>query len=272
MRYRWIAAASKLVGDRKSPRSIAAEFDLYTLPEGGKANGYTGDDLELELSRQVDQRIPGICVGASQAVGGHVSDQALERDIVWLMKTFVARSPMTLARQEAAVVDTMAKHRGTIERMLERVQSDELRAEILGFQDPRMPKVAARAGLAVAMSADILRKEGWLEGDVHLVRDVDVKPYLRGIGTEEFVTFEDPVVEWKDDSGFGLIASFSLSPSVLVLIVERGAEVRVENYESVSLHHTLAPLSTRSNLICQTEPTGHLYEWAKKLRPSVANR
>lgn len=143
MRYRWIAAASKLVGDRKSPRSIAAEFDLYTLPEGGKANGYTGDDLELELSRQVDQRIPGICAGAAQAIGGHVSDEALERDIVWLMKTFVARSPVTLAQQEAAVVDTMAKHRGMIERMLERVQSDELRAAILGFQDPRMPKVAA---------------------------------------------------------------------------------------------------------------------------------
>ena len=263
LRYRFVGKPPRLEKKPKAPVSIAHEPDLYRLPDNSTANNRTGNDLEQELGAKVDQRIPEIVARVTPVIG-QVTDQALERDMVWLMETFVARSPQTLAKQEAAVADSLKRNEPLIDRLLLRAQTPTMQAQLRQYKDPRMPKVAARAGLAVATEADILRREGWLEGDVYVVHAHEVKQALDEIGAGEFVTFENPVVEWSGSS-FGLVATFALSPELLILIVNRGTALTSVEYAEVAAKHSLKPLSTRWNMICRTDATGKLAAAANTL-------
>ena len=59
-RYRRVGPHEKLIADKKAPKGVGFEVDLYTLPAGTSANGLTGDDLESTLARTVDDRIKAI--------------------------------------------------------------------------------------------------------------------------------------------------------------------------------------------------------------------
>jgi hypothetical protein len=263
LRYRFVGRPPRLETKAKTPASIAHEPDLYRLPDNSTANDRNGNDLEAELGAKVDQRIASIVARAS-GVSGHVLDQTLERDLVWLMKTFIARGPQTISKQEATVAESLKRNEGLLDHLLERAQTPEMRAHIRQYKDARMPKVAARAALALAIEGDILRREGWLEGDVHIVHAQDVRQTLDEIGAGEFVTFENPVVEW-DASPFGLVATFSLSPTLLLLIVNRGSTIALVDYSDVVAKHNLKPLSTRRSMICRTVVSGKLAAAASTL-------
>lgn len=130
-----------------------------------------------------------------------------------------------------------------------------------------MPAVAARAAVAAAATNDLPNDLRWLVGDIHLIQLADVVEAVRRLGAGEFVTFEDPVVEWSGNS-FGLKASFTLSPTTMVLLVEPAVPLSPENVLGAVCRHALAALPYRQTLICRTEPTGALLEAAGRLVPS----
>ena len=255
LRYRYVGKPPRLEQRRKSPKSIMHEPDLYRLPENSEANSRTGNDLEEELGAKVDQRVQEI-VARAGSVSGHVLDTTLADDLRWLMQTFVIRSPNTLAKQEAAAEESMKRNESLIDRMIERAPGEEAKAKFRQYKDARMPTVAARAALAVGIKEHLLRREGWLEGDLHVVPARDVRNALDAIGTGEFVTFEDPVVEWGESPG--VVASFSLSPELLLVIVKRGTPMTAATYEDITTKHNIKPLAFRRALLCQTSATGEL--------------
>jgi hypothetical protein len=256
LRYRYVGKPPRLEQRRKSPKSIMHDPDLYRLPENTEANSRTGNDLEEKLATKVDQRVQEI-VARAEAVSGHVVDVTLADDLRWLMQTFVIRSPNTLAKQEAAAEESMKRNEALIDRMIERAPGEEVKAKFRQYKDARMPTVAARAALASGIEEHLLRREGWLEGDVHVVPSKSVRSALDAIGAGEFVTFEDPVVEWGE-SPAGIVASFSLSPLLLLVIVKRGTPMSAATYADVTMKHNIKPLAYRRALLCKTSATGKL--------------
>lgn len=264
-RYRYVGKPPRLEKKRKAPASIAYEPDLYRIPEGSTANHHIGNALEQELGWKVDQRIPNIVTQAAR-ITGRTRDH-LERDIVQLMKTFVARSPQMLAKQEEAVAASLKRDEKLVEQIIARALTPEMKALARQFKNPHMPKVAARAALAASIEGDILRDEGWLEGDVHVVHARDVEQALKRIGAGEFVTFENPVIEWSNSES-GLVATFSLSPELLVLVVKREVMVTPVMQDVIAAEHNLTPVSSRRNLLCRTEASGTLAVTARLLMHS----
>ncbi len=241
LRYRRVGPTSKLVVDQKSPKRIAFQTDLYTLPAGGVANGLSGRQIESTLASTVDQRLKDIVERASSSCG-RVSDKTLEKELSWLMQTFSARSPTSIERVEAGVAQFIDGQRATIETLVARANLQSTRDQLRGFQDPRRPKVAALAGIAAVALGDVPSRLDWLDGDVHVLRAVEVQELLRGIGAGEFVTFEDPVVEWESSPG-GPVASFALSPAALLVLLPRGRQPTLTDYCEIALRHSLVPLT-----------------------------
>jgi hypothetical protein len=262
LEYRRVGPHARLDCKAKSPRSIAFERGLYTLPEGGVANGMTGTDLESRLARDVDEHI-GEVVASVSAVSGLLSDPGKVESVRWLMKTFIARSPGAIRRVEDGIAAIQESQRPLLERMLGRALQPSSRDQIRSFGDPRMPQVAARAGTAAVVASDLPNDEQWLQGDVHIVRVEDVQHRLTTMGAGEFVTFDQPVVEWESH----LVASLSLSPVLLALLVERGTPLTRSQYEDAVERHILRPLSHRRSLYCRTKATGELLAAAGTLIP-----
>lgn len=261
--YRRLAFPPKVLIERKSPSSIAHAPDLYRLPLNTTANSRTGNDIENLLGEKVDQRIATIV--SRVAACTNKIEGPLASDVVWLMKTFIARSPKTLAKMEAAAAERVAANGGLIDRMLALAPDVQ---ELRQFKDSRMPRVAARAALVTAVEvADLLRHTGWLEGDVHVLHVADFANELDNVGAGEFVTFEDPVIEGTNASGF--IASFALSPDLLIVIEPRGAAISHEQYAAVIRNHVLDPIPYRRNLICRSPPKGDLHARANMLLPTT---
>jgi hypothetical protein len=265
LRYRRVGPAGRLEVARKAPRGIAFEPDLYSLPVGGIANGMTGNELEARLASTVDAQLPELVERVS-ACSGELTDEPLRGEVVWLMQTFASRSPTSIARVEKAVTELLEGQAATIERLLARANTESSRAELLKYQDARMPMVAARAGVAAVAARDLPSDLRWLDGDLHVVHLERVEHHVCAVGANEFVTFEDPVVAW-DSGSYGLIASFTISPAVLLLVVERGRAIALPEYEDAAIRHSLIPPRYRENLISRTEVTGHVLEVAEKLRP-----
>ena len=266
LRYRRVGPEQVLEAARKSPRGIGFKEDLYSLPPGGIANGMTGDQLETRLGSSVDGRFPKLSEKVCTC-SGELKDVSFRRDVVWLMQTFAARSPTSITRVERGVSELLQAQGSTIDRLLARANTESTRAELRSFQDLRMPIVAARAGVAAVAARDLPDGLPWLDGDLPVVRLDLVVHRIGAIGAGEFVTFEDPVVEW-DSGPYGLTASFVMSPAALVLVVERGRHLSVSDYEDAATRHSLGVLRYRENLICRSEVTGHMLAAAAHLRPS----
>ena len=237
-------ALPQLHSERKAPKGICWERNLYSLPDGGIANGMTGDELEGLLSKKVEQVLASIVGAVGDRVGPLelvVSDQ-----VKWLMQTFVARSPSTLAAIESVVVDFALENGALIRRTLTSARAPEMRAELCQYLDPRMPAVAARAGLAGLVDAQFLPMPGWYEGSLCVLQVEGAKPLLDALGLDHFPTFEEPVVQWQANPA-GLVASFSVSPRILALVVTGSAESLWE----LALRHTFSALRHRQFAICR---------------------
>lgn len=257
LRYRRVGPAGKLEQQRRSPKSVCFRPDLYTLPQGGIANGLTEAMLERFLGARVDNEIRAIVESVS-ALSGRVIDRSAEQAIIWLLQTFEARDPRTIQRAESGV-QQIIETRATpmIARFKERANGAPLPDEILSLADPRRPGVTVRAAIAAVVAKDHPGQAAWLDGDVHVVQASAVRTRLQEIGAGEFVTFDPPVIQWESGS-VGLMASFALSPSALVLLFERGKEVTTAAYELAAERHVLVPLKFRDTLISRTEVTGRL--------------
>ncbi len=261
--YRRLARPPKVLVDRKSPKSIAHAPDLYRLPSNTTANGRTDNDIENLLGDKVDQRIAAIARGVAACTDK--IEGSLASNVVWLMKTFIARSPKTLAKMEAAAAKSVAANSELIDSSLARAPDVP---ELRQLKDARMPRVAARAALVTAVEvADLLRPWGWLEGDVHVLHAAEFANELNNIGAGEFVTFEDPVIEWGANSS-GFVASFALSPDLLIVVEPRGSAISREQYATIVRNHLLDPIPYRQNLICRSE-TKELYARAGQLLPTT---
>ena len=213
---------------------------------------------------QVDNKIPDL-ISRTSAHTGKLADDALRSEIRWLLQTFSARSPGSISRVERGMPEWVETNRAAIERMLQRANTESARQQLRTFLDPRMPAVAARAGVAAFATATAPRA-GWLDGDIHLLHAGPLAEVLRSIGAGEFVTFEDPVLECET-SPFGLTATFALSADVLVLVVEPGAELSIDDCVGAIGQHMLNCPSYRQNLICRTRASGRLLDAAGELLP-----
>ncbi len=267
LRYRRVGPAARLEAKRKRPRGISFEVDLYTVPPGGTANGMAGNELETKLATDVDERLPTIVARALTLFDGK-EDATIGSDLVWLMQVFSARDPGTLRRLEAGVSEFLTSQRPLVEAHLERSRTEAGREQLRPFLDPRMAVVAARAGLASVVARDLPQGTSWLEGNVQCVRADGVRTVLQAIGASEFVTFVQPVVEWEPNP-LGLLASFTLSPDLLVLVVERGRQITQGEATGAILRHALLAPRHRTSLICKTEATGELLKWAAQMLPTV---
>lgn len=247
-RYRRVGPEARLKPELVSPKSIAYEKGLYTLPKGGIANGHSGDEIESMLARKVDERLSVIVERVSNVDG--VIEGPLAGDILWLMQTFLARSPRSLARSEAAVAGVVSEERELIERMLSRARTSKGRSKIAQLADPRMPSVQARAVLTAVIDNALPDQESWMRGRVVILPLDDVRLRLHGAGLDEFVTFEEPVVEWVE-SGAAPIATFALSPRILVVVMRD--EETIDDFPALALRHCASPLGARQSVICSHE-------------------
>jgi len=247
--YRRVGPAAKLERRWSAPRSVAAEPDLYTLPQGGSANGLTGDGLESKLASEVDAKLSGIAERVAP-LSGRVGEP-LRDELIWLMQTFAARSPTSIRRVEHGAEQLLEEHREWLREMHDRALSADVRERLKQFLDARMPLVQARAALAAIVDDDTPGEVAqWLRGDVHVVASSDVLLALRSLGLRGFITFEDPVIEWDGDEG-APIATFALNPSVLLVVTSLGTPVA--DVENVVRHHCLAPLAWKRSVIVPHE-------------------
>ena len=263
-RYRCVGPQRRLEERRQSPRTFAYEPGLYAVPAGASANGLTGNGLEDRFALEVDQRLANV-VAAVSAFRGHVSDDSVAKEIIWLMRTFQARSPDTIARLEKGASDFLVANAQLIEHMMTRANSPSTRDELRSYLDSRRPAATARAGVDAVVTNDLPADLGWLDGDVYALPADAFRPVLEALGAGEFVTFEHPVVEW-DANPHAFVATFAASPDTLVLVVERGHQLTLDACASAVLDHTLRPLPHRESLLCRTPAVGHLRATAERLR------
>ena len=210
--------------------------------------GEIRNQIESMLARKVDERLPVIVERASNVDG--VVEGPLAGAILWLMQTFLARSPRSLARSEAAVAGVVSEERELIERMLSRARTSKGRSKIAQLADPRMPSVHARAVLTAVIENDLPDQESWMEGRVVILALDDARPWLHGAGLDEFVTFEEPIVEWAEGEAAPL-ATFALSPRILAVVTrDEGA---IDNLPALALRHCASPLGARQSVICSHE-------------------
>jgi uncharacterized protein DUF4238 len=263
IRYRRVGPpdAPQLRPDRKVPKGICWERDLYSLPEGGIANGMTGDEIEHLLSKKVEQTIESIVTVVGDRSGP--LEPAVGDQVTWLMQTFVARAPSSLAASESGVAAFVVENEARIRQTLARAVTPTIKAELSQYFDPRFPAVAARAALAGIVGAQPEPMRGWFGGIVHVLHAAAVRRMLNVVGLSAFPTFENPVVQWEDNPA-GLVASFSLSPNVLAFVIQNGGECGWEQ----ALRHIMMPLSYRQSAICRQRATdGHWLVRAQNLMP-----
>jgi hypothetical protein len=251
VRYRRVGppGAPKLRAERVVPKGICWRQDLNTLPKGGIANGMSGDEIEHLLATKVDREIPSIVARVGERSGP--LESAIGDPVKWLMQTFVARAPSTLTGMESAAADFTAQNEAFIQRLLDRAVTPKMKAELNQHLDPRMPAVRARATLAAIVEAQFVPVPGWYEGTtVHVLHAhaASVRTMLSTLGLSDFPTSEQPVIEWGDNSA-GLVATLSLSPNLLALMIRDGGESGWE----MALRHTLLSLRHRQSAICRQE-------------------
>ena len=152
--------------------------------------------------------------------------------------------------------------------MIERANTPAMRAELGSFLDERRPRTTALAAVAAVVARDLPRDLPWLEGDLYVLSAKECAAYLRAAGAGEFVTFEDPVVEWETGKS-DLLASFAASAETLVLLVARGRPWTPGDSLAAALRHALLVPPHRESLLCRTLATGALLAAAERLRPHV---
>jgi hypothetical protein len=129
-----------------------------------------------------------------------------------------------------------------------------------------MPAVAARAKLAAIVATEQRPTPGWYEGtvEVRVIQAASVKPMLATLGLDHFPTFDEPVVEWESNP-LGIVASFSLSPDALALVIEKPSVD--DDWQLVTSHVVLA-LRHRQFAICRsTAADGTWLTETERLRP-----
>jgi hypothetical protein len=231
------------------------------------ANQHRGNELESTLASDVDEKLPRIVEAAAQ-VSGQVTDATLAGDLAWLMKTFVVRSPATLDRLADGTSTFVEQHRLTIESMLERAQTQTMGDELRSYLDARRPRTTAPAAVAAIVARDLPADLPWLEGDAYVASARECMPYLQEAGAGEFVTFNQPVVEWETGKS-DLLASFAASPEVLVLLVKRGRPWTPDDSVAAAVRHTLLVIPHQDALLCRTVATRRLLATAAQLRSSA---
>lgn len=266
-RYRRVGPSAKLTCDHKVPKSIGYEVDLYMLPPQTAANGLSGNQLEQTLALSVDERVRGI-VARAASLSAVVRGGDEERELRWLMQTFVARGRSALLRVEAGVSELMQEQEDSVEALLSVASDDTTRAELNSFRDDRLPRVAARAGVAAVVAHEMPGQSAWLDGDIHVLQRAPWNEALGQVGAmNEFITYEEPVVEWEPGP-YGLLATLSLSPDTLVAVLERESEPNAEHYLDMVVRHSLAPIAHQTSLICRSKLRGALLQRAAQLRPT----
>jgi hypothetical protein len=173
-----------------SPRGIAYESDLYAVPPGASANGLAGNDVEAMLAQHVDARLSAIVANAG-SVQGRVTEEALERDIRWLLRTFQARSSEALQRVTAGSNDFLQQQSDAINRMIDRARPGPQLDLLRSFLDPRRPRATALAGLQCVSVDDLPADLPWLAGDAYVVSAAAFRSCLALIGVAEFVTSDN---------------------------------------------------------------------------------
>lgn len=247
--------APRLRADRKAPKEICWEHNLYSLP--------VGDKLETLLSNEVENDFTAIVA----AIGGHTGalQPALGERVQWLMQTFVARSRSGLAVAQSDMAAWAAQHEPMIQRMLARPTTPEIEAELRMYIDPRMPPVAARAKLAAVVATEQRPTPGWYEGpvQVRVIQAASIEPMLATLGLDHFPTFDEPVVEWEANPR-GVIASFALSPDALALVVEQAG---TDDDWRLATSHVMSALPHRQFAICRNRAAdGRWLKEAEQLR------
>ena len=238
--------APRLRWDRKTPKGVCWENDLYALPAGGAANGLVDDGLEFLLARNVDQAIQHVVTTVghrSGRLGPDLSDQ-----VKWLMQTFFARSPSAISAVEADMASWAVEHAAMLQTLLQRALTPGIRNEVHSYLSPQMPPIAARAGLAAIAAAPQVPTQGWWDGAVHVLQATNLMPMLHLLGLDHFPTFDEPVVQWEPTEA-GLTASFALSPTALALVIAEG----VQGGWELALRHLVAALSHRQFAIYRSE-------------------
>jgi hypothetical protein len=225
----------------------------------------TGDQLEALLARKVEEAIVSIVAVVSERSGA--LESAVGDRVKWLMQTFVARTPSAISDIESDMARWAVEHAPIVQQLLSRAFTPGMRAELGQYLDPRMPAVAARAGLAGIAANQFEPKRGWFEGVVQVVQAATVMPMLAALGIDHFPTFDEPVIQWQANT-VGLVASFSVSPTILALVVEES----VEESWTLVLRHVVVALRHRHLAICRGEvAAGEWLAEAHKLRPRTGN-
>ena len=194
----------------------------------------------------LDQDIPRLAASVSGRSG--VLEPELGDHVKQLMQTFVARSPSLIADLEIDMAGWASEHATMIQGLLDRALTPEIRTEVSQYLDPRMPAVAARMGLAALAGRRRALMRGWYDGLVQIVQAASVMPMLTTLGIDHFPTFDEPVVQWELNAG-GLVASFSVSPNVLAVVVNQATQ----EVWPLALRHVVAALHHREFAICRSE-------------------
>ncbi|NBD13820.1 DUF4238 domain-containing protein [Corallococcus silvisoli] len=263
IRYRRVGPpnALRLRPEREVPDGICWEKDLYSLPSNSMANGLSGVGVERLLSTKIEQVLAGIVESVATRSGR--LDTGLGDQVRWLMQTFIARSPRTMAALETRVVDFVQENDAEISRLQKRAQTAGVKGEIDQYRDERMPAVMARATLAAIADNQFLPSAGWVDGIVHVISYAEVSRFLDVLGLDGFPTFEEPVIEW-DGEGAGLVATLALSPDQLALVVKGEGACGWE----MALRHMAGALRFRRSAICRREAVGALWvSQAEQLMP-----
>ncbi|MCY1045596.1 DUF4238 domain-containing protein [Corallococcus sp. bb12-1] len=266
IRYRRMGPPNsiRLLSERKTPDGVYWARDLYSLPEKTMANGLTGDGVEHLLSANVEQRIASI-VSELGGCSGRL-EPGLSEQVRWLIQTFVARDPRTIAAIEARVASFVKENEAEVLRLHARAQTSTMRSEIGQYLDPRMPAVQARAMIAGIAASQLVPRSGWLDGVVRVMHSSKIARELGVLGLDGFPTFERPVVEWGDND-VGLVATFSIAPEILAFVVQGEGECGWE----MALRHVAGALRHRRSAICRQKAADdlwlseaqHLIPWAQ---------
>lgn len=237
---------------RFSPKLILRAPDLNTIPELANANGLKGNDLEQLLAATIDGTFANIRA-ASREIAGLVHDEELRQQLSWAMRVFSARAPARLTGAERIVAEVIGEQAENIRRMM--AQAPDGANELSTFLHPDRPRATALATLASVITTTNGERMGWLNGDIYLISAEAARGALDYLGAGEFVTFDDPVLQWEMGP-YGMLASFAVSPEQFLVMVERGRTLSLEDAWDAVLRHCVGAIGHRRQLISRTELRG----------------
>lgn len=212
-RYRRVGPAGRIEVRKHPPKSVGWEKGLYSVPAGMAINGHEGAELETELARTVDQRLPAI-VGEAEGVSGEPSER-LARDLRWLARCFYARSPGQLEALATNMGVLQTEETPRIDRLWRiAVDPPDMLKALRSSDFPKLMALLPLTWLVDGLELPDRYEEHWFGGRMLLVEASTVGPHLGLIGASGFFTFNAPLV--YGSASFD--ALLPLTPSTLLVI------------------------------------------------------